>query len=104
MLTRALEDLVQKSFYRRDDAVFDVDSKAKATRGCQALVRACWQSSTEEENVTHVSYEHMLCCGSTKNASSGALRPEATKFVHYNGNGTPSPLRGSLKSQSGYGN
>ena len=33
--------------YRCDGAAFDVDSKAKGTRGCQALVGACWQSSTK---------------------------------------------------------
>ena len=30
------------------------------------LVRACWQSSTQEWKVTEVSYEHTLCYGGTK--------------------------------------
>ena len=42
---------------------------------------------------TQVSYDHTLCSGGTKNASSRALRPEATKFFHSNRNMTASSLK-----------
>ena len=74
--------------------------KAEETRGCQVLARACWQSSAREWKVTQVSYEYTLCSGGTKNATSRALRPEATKFFRPNKNMTASTLKGSLKSLS----
>ena len=79
--------------YRCDGAVFDVKSKAKETRGCRALVRACWQSSTQEWKATEVSYEHTLCCGGTKNASPRALWAEAVIFINSNTNMTVSSLK-----------
>ena len=60
--------------------------KAKETRGCQVLAHACWQSSAREWKVKQVSYEYSLCSGGTTNASSRALRPEATKFSRPNKN------------------
>ena len=87
--------------YRCDGAVFDVKCKAKEIRGCQALVRACWQSSTQEWKITEVSYEHTLCSGGTKNASPRALRAEAAKFIYSNTSMTASSLKNSLKSQTG---
>ena len=75
--------------YRCDGAVFDVKSKAKK------LVRACWQSSTQEWKVTDVCYEHTLCSGGTKNASLRALRAEAAKFINSNTNMTVSSLKNS---------
>ena len=89
--------------YRCDGAVFDVKSKAKKSRDCQALVRACWQSSTQEWKVTEVSYEHTLCSGGTKNASPRVLRAEAAKFINANTNMTAPSKKNSLKSQSGCG-
>ena len=83
--------------YRCDGTVFDVKNKAKETQGCQALVRACWQSSTQEWKVTKVSYEHTLCSGGTKNASPRALRAEAAKFIKPNANMTASSLKNPRK-------
>ena len=77
--------------------------KAKETRGCQVLARACRQLSTREWNVTQVCYEYTLCSGGTKNASSRALLPEATKFFRSNKNMTASTLKDSLESLSGRG-
>ena len=89
---------------RCDGAVFNVKNKATETRGCQALVLACWQSSTKEQNITEVSYEaHTLCSGGTKNASLRALRAEGAKFTISNKNMTTSLLNDSLKFQSGFG-
>ena len=79
--------------YRCDGAVFDVKSKAKETRGCQALVRACWQSSTQAWKVTVVSYDPTLRSGGAKNASPRALRAEATKLINSNSNMTASSLK-----------
>ena len=59
------------------------------------LVRAFWQSSTQEWKVTEVSYEHTLCSGGTKNASPRALRAEAAKFINSNTNMTASSLKNS---------
>ena len=60
------------------------------------LVRACWQSSTQEEwKVAEVSYEHTLCSGGTKNASPRALQAEAAKFINSNTNMTALSLKNS---------
>ena len=75
--------------YRCDGAVLDIKSKAKET-----IVRAYWQSSTQEwRSLTNI--PGTLCSGGTKNASPRALRAEAAKFIDSNTNMSASSLKNS---------
>ena len=89
--------------YRCDGAAFDVDSKAKGTRGCQALVGACWQSSTKigrlHMSLTNIRHALVVPRMQVRELCS----PRLPSSLVPNINKKTSSSRDSFKSHSGCG-
>ena len=78
-MSRQARGRILCKFYRCDGAVFDVDSRAKETRGYQVQVRACWQQLTREWKSTQVTHVQTLCSGGTKIVSSKDIDSSAVR-------------------------
>ena len=77
------------NFYQCDGAIYDAKAEEKNTRGCQAVVRACLQTTTLEWKVTVAELDHQNCASGTKKAGLRALQEEATAIVKQQENHWP---------------